>query len=208
MFSTIADTLRVEEAFTLDILMAKMPNAELLKECFDISTWLEDYLSPISNHSKTGMFRFRLSKEQSGYVDIFYRKNSDQKWKVLRGGIFRTSGRKPMLPKGKPAPLLPSLERIDIVTLKRNLQKWKNYFENDPSPENWWNAFLTRIEGSVMSSTRNYIWNLDRIPPYNPSALTDKECALDPIPEHIQELLAEEEGNPVVITFLHYIILH
>lgn len=197
VFSTIADILRVEEAMTLDSLMAKMPNAEQLNDCFDIVAWMNNCLLPVQQHTKTGMFRFRKSKNTQGLVDIFYRKNSDQKWRVIKGGIFKKVNGKAALPKGKPPVLQPSLEKIDINLLRQHLQKWKNYFD-DPSPLNWWNTFLQKTERMNDPRRQALIWTLDNIPPYKAAALADEQDALDAIPENVAVLLAAEEDNPVV----------
>ena len=100
------------------------------------------------------------------------------------------------VPSGKPNLVSPSLAKLDLEALKRDIPN--KYPQNMPqAASEYWKAWLRDVESKIISVPDNYIWPVDKLksasrtaPPPPPSAaqlpndlLELREREIQPTPE-------------------------
>ena len=97
------------------------------------------------------------------------------------------------VPNGKPNLVSPSLAKLDLEALKRDIpNKYPQYAQ---APSEYWKAWLRDVESKIISVPDNYIWPVDKVktasrtaPPPSAAQLSGdllelKEREIQPTPE-------------------------
>ncbi|XP_063954176.1 uncharacterized protein LOC135153857 [Lytechinus pictus] len=169
-FSCISRSLKHRDARTLPelqrVIVDSMPKMSVkalrLGQVFDIKTWLEPYLNPISQHS--AQHAFRLTRSKDGPVLLHYKQwNQDPDWLPLANEdqipvFISDEDGKMKLPPGNPNLRQATFEKQSLEMVKRTISNakhhltdaehvswWSNFFENplNDAPANDW--FLTKL---------------------------------------------------------------
>ncbi|WAR30311.1 hypothetical protein MAR_032853, partial [Mya arenaria] len=176
-FATIADTLRTQNAETLDSLLGMLEKPEEIRNLFDVRGWISPNLNKILQI--TNPLHFKIKRiEQT--VKAFYKGNHNDVWKTLPENILNS------LPSSKPSKVIPSFEKVDIEKHEKLISSNKFMFSKDSSVYEW-QRFYDIIRKKRYTSPQ--LWILPKLP--RQSAL--QEIASITIPEQISTLMEKEK---------------
>lgn len=181
-------------------MLAILPGGQELRGMFDIKNWLAPNIVDIKKHSKVGNFWF-IKSSNTSKVDMFYKKNSDHKWKHFPSGMFKTNKNRIARPAGKPKTILPtfSTSDIDLQSIRKNIDVCKKYFSSVDKYNAWvkllnyWDKLANSISLQRQYSNGNANWFLPNIPKCN--IPTPNMPMPDPV---VDALLTDECANPQV----------
>ncbi|XP_068680383.1 uncharacterized protein [Montipora foliosa] len=161
------------------------PKPFMLKIVYDIKLWIAEHAEELHEHTVPKCFKFELNEE--GKAVMHYRNWSHEQW---QGPIVMLKS----VPNGKPNLVSPSLAKLDLEALKRDIPN--KYPQNMPqAASEYWKAWLRDVESKIISVPDNYIWPVDKLktasrtaPPPSAAQLPDdllelREREIQPTPE-------------------------
>ena len=185
----------------------KDTEAHILKNVYDVKSWLEPCLNSLFNHSRPHVFRFR--RGLSGSTEMHYKHWSDSPWEPAGTGIsllkvrtnyilLVTYKHSPMqtIPTGTPNLVIPSLEKLDFTKLTNHAKQYRQKCGISEEAQTWWNNFLPELKDTCTNYLTQQLpeWPVPEIT----NAVIHAERLQPPlgaeIPKHISDLSARETG--------------
>lgn len=125
----------------------------MLQIVYDIKSWISDHAEELHEHTVPKCFKFKLNDE--GKATMHYRNWSHERW---QGPIVILKS----MPHGKPNLVIPSLAKLDLEALKRDILN--KYQQNIPqAASDCWRSWLENVEREIAAVPDLYDWLVDTL---------------------------------------------
>lgn len=129
------------------------PKPFMLQIVYDIKSWISDHAEELHEHTVPKCSKFKLNDE--GKATMHYRNWSHEQW---QGPIVILKS----MPHGKPYFVIPSLAKLDLEALKRDILN--KYQQNMPqAASDCWRSWLENVEREIAAVPDHYNWLVDTL---------------------------------------------
>jgi len=116
---------------------------------YDIRSWIEEYAEELHAHTVPKCFKFE--RNDAGKAMMFYRNWSQEEW---QGPVVILKS----LPNGKPNLATPSLVKLDVDALRRDIPRYHHNMPKEAADA--WEGWLNQLDG-LTQVPESYNWPVD-----------------------------------------------
>ena len=187
-FSKIAEKLRKTDAETVEELKKLLPDVQELEGMLDIKAWLSPHLATLSHHSGHHHFRFAMV---DGKPAGFYKMQQHLPWTQMEGSLFNE------YPRRRPQVLKPDYTRINLETLKKQIDLMSYLFKDAITIE-WWTKYIEKLQRGKSEKSVSFIEKLPR----QPITIQETQSSERVVPVEVEKMISKETDTAQVSTYM------